>query len=849
MQQRGERQQPVKGRRANRPKPRTTAARSVADLRRQAAILTRELKEAREQQAATADILKVIASSPSNVQPVFEAIAERSNGLLDGLSTAVYSLVDDVQHLMAFTRTSPAADAALQSMFPRPLSAVIWGDAIRKGEVFRIGDAEVELVTQPSMRELARLRGWRSALLVPLLRGQKPIGTISVTRTEPGPFADHHVQLLETFADQAVIAIENARLFNETREALERQTATADVLKVIASSPSNLQPVFDTIAERSKALIGAHSTAVARYVDGKIELPSFTPVSPEADAVLGKMWAGAEPQAEQVLRGEIARITDAESEFQDPVMRDIARARGWRSRLFVPLKGDSGVAGWISATRREAGSFAEKDVDLLRTFADQAVIAIQNVELFEEVQAKTRDLEESLQQQTATADVLKVISRSTFDLPKVLDTLTESASRLCDAFDAVLLLREGDFLRIASHYGEIPVVDKWPVSRECISGRAVADRKPVHVHDLLAEQTEYSMAHAFARQTGHRTTFAVPLMRQDEAIGAISIRRMEVRPFTEKQIELMQTFADQAVIAIENARLLSELRMRTDELSQSLNDLRAAQDRLVQTEKLASLGQLTAGIAHEIKNPLNFVNNFSTLSAELTDELSDLLKSAALADDTRKDVQELTSLLKDNLGKVVQHGKRADSIVKNMLLHSREGSGERRSADVNALVGESLNLAYHGARAEKAGFSITLKHDLDPEAGALDLYPQEMTRALLNLISNGFYAATKRKVDAGDETFEPVLSAATRNLGKTVEIRIRDNGAGIPPEVREKMFNPFFTTKPTGEGTGLGLSMTHDIVVKQHGGRIDVETKLGQFTEFIITLPRDNRSAAGEEPE
>lgn len=213
----------------------------------------------------------------------------------------------------------------------------------------------------------------------------------------------------------------------------------------------------------------------------------------------------------------------------------------------------------------------------------------------------------------------------------------------------------------------------------------------------------------------------------------------------------------------------------------------------------------------------------------------------------RDDVGELTGMLKSNLEKVVQHGKRADSIVKNMLQHSRESSGERRSADINALVGESLNLAYHGARAEKAGFSITLKQDLDPDAGALDLYPQEITRALLNLISNGFYAATKRKVDAGDGTFEPVLSAATRNLGKSVEIRVRDNGSGIPPEVREKMFNPFFTTKPTGEGTGLGLSMTHDIVVKQHGGRIDVETKLGEFTEFVIILPRGNRSAAGEE--
>jgi signal transduction histidine kinase len=278
-------------------------------------------------------------------------------------------------------------------------------------------------------------------------------------------------------------------------------------------------------------------------------------------------------------------------------------------------------------------------------------------------------------------------------------------------------------------------------------------------------------------------------------------------------------------------------------LSLSLDDLRAAQDRLVQTEKLASLGQLTAGIAHEIKNPLNFVNNFSALSGELIDELNDVLKAAALDGKTREEIDELTHMLKGNLEKVVQHGKRADSIVKNMLLHSREGSGEHRPVDINAIVEESLNLAYHGARAEKSGFNITLKRDLDPAAGLIDLYPQEITRVFLNLISNGFYAATKRK-EAGETGFEPVLSATTRNLGSRVEIRIRDNGTGIPLEVKEKMFNPFFTTKPAGEGTGLGLSMSHDIVVKQHGGNIDVDTEPGAFTEFIITLPRSATARA-----
>jgi signal transduction histidine kinase len=302
---------------------------------------------------------------------------------------------------------------------------------------------------------------------------------------------------------------------------------------------------------------------------------------------------------------------------------------------------------------------------------------------------------------------------------------------------------------------------------------------------------------------------------------------------------MLKTFADQAVIAISNVKLFRQVQERTRELSQSLDDLRTAQDCLVQTEKLASLGQLTAGIAHEIKNPLNFVNNFSALSAELVDEMTEVFENPALDEASRrKELDEIRELLKSNLEKVVQHGKRADSIVKNMLLHSREGSGEQRAVDINALLDESLNLAYHGARAEKAGFNITLQRDLDPDAGMIELFPQELTRAFLNLIANGFYAANKRKAENGELDFEPVLSAATRNLGSHVEVRIRDNGTGMPPEVREKIFNPFFTTKPAGEGTGLGLSMSHDIIVKQHGGRIDVDTQPGQFTEFTIVLPR-----------
>jgi signal transduction histidine kinase len=481
------------------------------------------------------------------------------------------------------------------------------------------------------------------------------------------------------------------------------------------------------------------------------------------------------------------------------------------------------------------GHVADEVSELKRTVA----------ELEQRLNASLSERDEALAQQAATAEILKSVS-SASDLQSILTTLAESAALLCGAAGGVIFRREGDVYRYAASANVIPEYlerEKTTVirvDRGTLIGRVAVEKGVVHVADALTDP-EYKEKDE-ARLGNVRAMLGVPLMVRGELIGAFGLARHEPVPFTQRQVEFVTTFADQAVIAIENARLFDEVQARTRELAKSLDDLLTAQDRLIQTEKLASLGQLTAGIAHEIKNPLNFVNNFSALSAELVGEMNDVLAGATLDKKTRGELYELARMLKGNLEKVVQHGKRADSIVKNMLQHSREGRGERRSADINALVGESLNLAYHGARAEKAGFSITLKHDLDPEAGALDLYPQEMTRALLNLISNGFYAATRRKVVTGDQTFEPVLSATTRNLGKTVEIRIRDNGDGIPPEVREKMFNPFFTTKPTGEGTGLGLSMTHDIVVKQHGGRIDVETEPGSFTEFIITLPRDNVS-------
>jgi signal transduction histidine kinase len=253
---------------------------------------------------------------------------------------------------------------------------------------------------------------------------------------------------------------------------------------------------------------------------------------------------------------------------------------------------------------------------------------------------------------------------------------------------------------------------------------------------------------------------------------------------------------------------------------------------------MASLGQLTAGIAHEIKNPLNFVNNFSALSTELIDELREVLAPQPLIGAVRAEVDELTSLLRGNLEKVVQHGRRADGIVKSMLEHSRGASTERRAVDFNALVEEALNLAYHGARAQDQSFNIALERAYAEDLAPIELNPQDITRVLLNLIGNGFHAARRRA--GATHGHQPTLGVTTRALGGAVEIRVRDNGTGIPTDIRDRIFEPFFTTKPTGEGTGLGLSITYDIVTKQHGGTIEVDSAPGAFTEFTVTLPRNS---------
>jgi two-component system NtrC family sensor kinase len=771
------------------------------------------------------------------------------------------------------------------------------------------------------------------------------------------------------------------RLKRERDEAVELQAASAEVLKIIGSSPGDMKPVLEAMLGRALRICDAKFGHILLYDGERFHAVHLHDVPPSYRAFWdrhGPIRPGPNTGLGRLARTrEVVHIADlkADSPYTErqPLRVVTVDEAGARSFLAAPMLKEDEVVGAIVIYRQEVRPFTEKQIELVKTFAAQAVIAIENTRLFEEVQARTRDLQESLQQQTATADVLKVISRSLVDLETVLKTLVETVARLCRADQVYMFHLRHDLWHLVAAWGlsaearEFFLTHPFTPGRGSTSGRAALERRAVLIPDVL-QDPEYALSEG-QKIAGYRTTLGIPLLREDTLIGVFSITRTRVEAFTEKEIELATTFADQAVIAIENARLFEELHDRQAELrvtfdnmgdgvvmfdaearlaawnrnfqemldlpdaflagrpnyagyfryladrgeysadleaqlsrtiddtrremrfertrpdgrvievrrnsvpgggfvliyadvterkraeeairaardaaETALRELQMAQASLVHAQKMAALGQVTAGIAHEIKNPLNFVNNFAGLSVELLDELKDTTRAVASLDPgKRAQIVETIGMLTGNLEKIIEHGRRADGIVRSMLQHSRGGSGDWQATDLNALVEEALNLAYHGARAQDPNFDITLELDLERSLAPVGVVPQELTRVLLNLIGNGFYAASKRSRD-NDGTYSPALKVMTREFGESVEVRVRDNGIGIPPEDRDKLFQPFFTTKPTGEGTGLGLSISYEIITQQHGGTLTVDSEVGDFTEFTVRLPRRGRALPG----
>ena len=548
------------------------------------------------------------------------------------------------------------------------------------------------------------------------------------------------------------------------------------------------KPVFDIIGERAEKLCNAQVSVVS-MVDGElIQLTSIHGVTEEGVEAVRRVYPMRRNNetitARAIRTCAVVHVPDVLGDSQYEA-KDAARTAGYRACLGVPMVREGQVIGAIFVARTEPGLFADTQIQLLMTFADQAVIAIENARLFEEVQNRTRELSQSVEELRALGEVSQAVN-STLDLETVLTTIVGRAVQLSRTDTGAIYVfdEERKEFRLHATYGMSETMIAAITGRQiglgdANIGAATAQRKPIQVPDIRNEPA--SPVNEIILREGYRSILIIPLLRPDHIVGALVVRRKTPGEFPQSTIDLLQTFADQSVVAIQNARLFENVEARTRELAKSLEDLRTAQDRLVQTEKLASLGQLTAGIAHEIKNPLNFVNNFSAISVELIDELRQALAGANLDNKLRKEISEIADTLQGNLDKVVQHGKRADAIVKNMLLHSRQGSGERRPIDINTLVEESLNLAYHGARAEKQGFNIALESSFDPTAGEVDVFPQEITRVLLNLISNGFYAATKRKAETNGGNYEPTLAAA-----RTSAIAWRSGSATMAPAFRPR---------------------------------------------------------------
>jgi signal transduction histidine kinase/putative methionine-R-sulfoxide reductase with GAF domain len=767
--------------------------------------LFNETKAALERQTATAEILKVLASSPSNVQPVFEAIVQNAVRLCGARFGRVYRYDGSVIEMVASHGLNTAGLGKVRQVFPRPAADdTTAGRAILTRQPYFINDIARDDRVPALSRQMMEAIGTRSQVTIPMLRAGAPIGVFTMGWDAPAAFNDAQVALLQTFADQAVIAIENTRLFNETKEALEQQTATAEILQVIGRSPTDTQPVFDAIVNSGVRLFPGAMITVARPHGGTVRAAAIA--HEDTTMVAGWRERFATPlsrdrlHAAAILDAKLIDFPDVEAEKDGPLGPGVRNflLSGNRAVTIMPmLRGESAI-GAISVTRAVPGPLSDKQIAILRTFADQAVIAIENVRLFNETK-------EALEQQTATADILKVISQSTADVQPVFEAIVQSAARLFPACNAVIVMRHGD--RIEWHAragarvkpGETGDIARiYPLAFDPASSpsaRAMAERRIIEILDSEAPGVPASTA-AAGRAASFRSATFVPLVREDDGIGAIVLTHAQPGfKLDEKQRNLMQTFADQAVIAIENVRLFKEI-----------------QDKSAQLEVANKhKSEFLANMSHELRTPLNAIIGFSeALSERMFGEVN----------------EKQLEYLKD----IHDSGRHLLSLINDILDLSKIEAG-RMELEVSTFdLPSALSNAMTLIRERAQRHDIQLGLEVDQQLAEFSGDERKFKQIMLNLLSN----AVKFTPDGGK------VDVAAKKLNGAVEVSVRDTGIGIAPEDQAAVFEEF---KQVGrdrmrkaEGTGLGLALTKRFV-ELHGGAIRLESAPGKGSTFTVSLP------------
>jgi signal transduction histidine kinase/DNA-binding response OmpR family regulator/putative methionine-R-sulfoxide reductase with GAF domain len=776
----------------------------------QNAKMFRETNEALERQTATAEILKVIAASPSDVQPVFEAIASSSNQLIGGLSTAVFRIFDDALHLVAFTPTNAAADDALKASFPLPLAQFPLALPLREGAMVRIADTEDEVRVPALLRDLARLRGYRGMLFCPLLREGRPIGMISVTRREPGPFAQHLVDLLQTFGDQAVIAIENARLFNETQEALARQTASADILRVISRSPTDVKPVFDAIVEAAVRLLECDFTIIMSS-DGR----TYSPVSgatregPMLD--IGLPNQPVDPAANFPSRAIVAKtmlhLPDWSAVELPPHAQFIHDTLGVRSALYLPLLRNDECIGLLVYGVNRPRVFGAKEIAVAESFRDQALIAIENTRLFNETK-------EALEQQTASAEVLQVISNSMADARPVFDRILASAEALFDAdVMGVFLIDEGagsPSVTLAANRGMFKerIEAAFPIPLQGSATQQAIERGHVVAYpDVLHGEGVPAGLRRLVQRLGVNYALAqAPMMWEGRGIGAINVARFDMRPFTEKECGLLETFANQAVIAIQNSRLFKATQEAREQA-----ELAKAQAEAANEAKSAFL----ATMSHEIRTPMNAVIG-----------MSGLLLDTPLTDEQR----DFAATIRDS-------GDSLLTIINDILDFSKIEAGrmeiEAHPFDLRECVESAMDLIAARAAEKHLDIAYVFEGEVPPGISG-DV--TRLRQVLLNVLSNAVKFTEKGevvltvRVEGDEQTGE----------GSRLHFSVRDTGIGLSDAGLSRLFQRFSqadsgTTRKYG-GTGLGLAISR-LLAELMGGTMWAESAgPGQGSRFHFTI-------------